>query len=171
MLTADLVTETVEVRFTMFRTSMEDQAGFAGMFGDGLAHWHSVSRGLPTHWYHVSIKRRHEDRFFPYEEFLNDEPRLVQLLCSQGEDLIIDEVQVMTPRRINKMSGWRMEKLEVLSMGFDRAEVPICILEVENGRLYTDSFDPDFRVQSLTGLKELYRCSASNEVIDRVTGL
>jgi hypothetical protein len=170
MLTADLVTETVEVRFTMFRTSMEDQAGFVGMFGDGLAHWHSVSRGLPTHWYHVSIKRRHEDRFFPYEEFLNDEPRLVQLLCSQGEDLIIEEVQVVTPRRMNQQ-GWRMEKLKVLSMGFDGAEVPVCILEVENGRRYTDSFESDFRPQSLTGLKELYRFSEPGGVIDRVIGL
>ncbi|MNC60907.1 hypothetical protein D3C75_1108190 [compost metagenome] len=64
-----------------------------------------------------------------------------------------------------------MEKLKVLSMGFDGAEVPVCILEVENGRLYTDSFESDFRPQSLTGLKELYRFSEPGDVIDRVTGL
>jgi hypothetical protein len=146
----------------MFRTSIHDQAGFTGMFGDGLAHWHSVSRALPTHWYHVSIKRRHEDRFMSYEEFLNDETSLVQLLTAQGEDLLVCEVQVVTPWWMNKQSGWQMEKLKVLSMGFNKVEVPICVLEVQGGHRYYDSHDPDFRVQSLTGLKELYRCSAPN---------
>lgn len=159
------------MRLMMFRTNMEDQAGFVGMFGDGLAHWHSVSRGLATHWYHVSIKRRHEDRFFSYEEFLNDEPRLVELLSSQDEDLIVHEVQVVTPKRMNKRTGWRMEKLKVLSMGFDNAEVPVCVLEVESGRLYSDSYDSNFRIQSLTGVKELYRCSDIEPVADRVMGL
>lgn len=158
------------MRFTMFRTNTEDQVGFVGMFGDGLAHFHSVSRVLATHWYHVSIKRRHEDRFVSYEEFLNDEPRLVELLSSQDENLIVHEVQVVTPGGMNKHTGWRMEKLNVLSMGFNKAGVPVCVLEVESGRLYSDSFDPNFRLQSLTGLKELYRCRAVEPVTDRVTG-
>lgn len=159
------------MRFTMFRTNTADQVGFEGMFGDGLAHFHSVSRVLGTHWYHVSLKRRHEDRFVSYEEFLNDESRLVQLLCSQGDDLVVHEVQVVTPGRMNKHAGWRMEKLKVLSMGFDRAEVPVCVLEVEDGRVYSDSYDSNFRLQSLTGLKELYRCRAVEPVVDRVVGL
>lgn len=159
------------MRLTMFRTSIHDQAGFTGMFGDGLAHWHSVSRALPTHWYHVSIKRRHEDRLMPYEEFLNDESSLVRLLTAQGEDLVVHEVQVVTPGRMNKHAGWRMEKLKVLSMGFNKAEVPVCVLEVESGRLYSDSFERDFKVQSLTGLKELYRCRAIESVADRIIGL
>lgn len=25
------------------------------MFGDGLLHWHGVSRALATHWYHVAV--------------------------------------------------------------------------------------------------------------------
>lgn len=159
------------MRFTMFRTNTEDQVGFEGMFGDGLAHFHSVSRVLATHWYHVSIKRRHEDRFVSYEEFLNDEPRLVQLLRSQDEDLVVHEVQVVTPGRMNEHAGWRMEKLKVLSMGFNKAEVPVCVLEVESGRVYSDSYDSNFRLESLTGLKELYRCRAVEPVANRVIGL
>ena len=155
----------------MFRTNTDDQVGFVGMFGDGQAHFHAVSRVLATHWYHVSIKRRHEDRFVSYEEFLNDEPHLVQLLRSQDEDLVVHEVQVVTPGRMNKRAGWRMEKLKVLSMGFNTAEVPVCVLEVENGRVYSDSYDSNFRLQSLTGLKELYRCRAIEPVADRATGL
>ncbi|MCK6250521.1 MULTISPECIES: hypothetical protein [Pseudomonas] len=145
----------------MFRISMQDQAGPAGMFGDGLAHFHAVSRSLATHWYHVSLKRRHDDRFVAYEEMVSDEPRLVELLIAQGESLVVQDVQVVTPGWMNKSSSWRMEKLTSLSMGFNRVEVPICVLEVESGDVYIDTHQRDLDVDSLIGVKELYRHSAA----------
>lgn len=144
----------------MFRISMQDQAGPAGMFGDDLAHFHAMSRSLVTHWYHVSLKRRHENRFVAYEEMLNDEPRLVELLLAQDESLVVQEVQVVTPAWMNKGSSWKMEKLTSLSMGFNQVEVPICVLEVEGGQVYVNTHQRDLNVGSLTGLKELYRRSA-----------
>lgn len=144
----------------MFRISIQDQAGPVGMFGDGLAHFHAVSRSLATHWYHVSLKRRHEDRYVAYEEMLNDEPRLVELLIAQNESVLIQEIQVVTPGWMNKGSSWKMEKLTSLSMGFNQAEVPICVLEVESGDVYVDTHQRDLDVESLTGLKELYRRTA-----------
>lgn len=140
---------------------MQDQAGPVGMFGDGLAHFHAVSRSLATHWYHVSLKRRHEDRFMAYEEMLNDESRLVELLIAQGESLVVQEVQVVTPGWMNKDSSWKMEKLTSLSMGLNKAEVPICILEVESGEVYVNTHQRDLDVDSLTEVKELYRRSSS----------
>ena len=95
---------------------MQDQAGPVGMFGDGLAHFHAVSRSLATHWYHVSLKRRHDERFMAYEEMVSDEPRLVELLISQDESMVIKEVQVVTPAWMNKGSSWKMEKLTSLSI-------------------------------------------------------
>ena len=140
---------------------MQDQAGPAGMFGDGLAHFHAVSRSLATHWYHVSLKRRHDDRVVAYEEMVSDEPRLVELLIAQGESLVVQDVQVVTPGWMNKSSSWRMEKLTSLSMGFNRVEVPICVLEVESGDVYIDTHQRDLDVDSLIGVKELYRHSAA----------
>ena len=140
---------------------MQDQAGPAGMFGDGLAHFHAVSRSLATHWYHVSLKRRHDERFMAYEEMVSDEPRLVELLIAQGESLVVQDVQVVTPGWMNKSSSWRMEKLTSLSMGFNRVEVPICVLEVESGDVYIDTHQRDLDVDSLIGVKELYRHSAA----------
>ena len=131
------------------------------MFGDGLAHFHAVTRSLATHWYHVSLKRRLEDRFVAYEEMLNDEPRLVELLIAQGESLVVQEVQVVTPGWMNKDSSWKMEKLTSLSMGLNKAEVPICILEVESGEVYVNTHQRDLDIDSLTGVKELYRRSSS----------
>ena len=145
----------------MFRISTQDQAGPVGMFGDGLAHFHAVTRSLATHWYHVTVKRRHEDRFVASEDMLNDEPRLMELLLAQDESLVVQDVQVVTPGWMNKGTGWKMEKLNSLSMGYDRAEVPICVIEVESGAVYVDTHEPDLYVESLTGVKELYRRRAT----------
>ena len=149
------------MRSTMFRISTQDQAGPVGMFGEGLAHFHAVTRSLATHWYHVSLKRRLEDRFVASEEMLNDEARLVELLIAQDESLVVQEVQAVTPCWMNKDGSWKMEKLTSLSMGFDRAEVPVCVLVVESGAVYVDSHEPDLDVDSLTGVKELYRRRAT----------
>ncbi|MCQ3032545.1 hypothetical protein NLO88_17980 [Pseudomonas syringae] len=145
----------------MFRISMQDQAGPIGMFGDGLAHFHAVSRSLATHWYHVSLKRRHEERFVAYEEMVSDEPRLVELLIGQDESLVVQDVQVVTPGWMNRSSSWRMEKLTSLSMGFNHAEVPICVLEVESGEVYVNTHQRDLDVDTLTEVKEFYRRSAA----------
>ena len=140
---------------------MQDQAGPVGMFGDGLAHFHAVSRSLATHWYHVSLKRRHDERFMAYEEMVSDEPRLVELLISQDECMVIQEVQVVTPAWMNKGSSWKMEKLTSLSMGFNQVEVPICVLQVESGDVYVNTHQRDLDIDSLVGLKELYRRSVA----------
>ncbi len=145
----------------MFRISTQDQAGPVGMFGDGLAHFHAVTRSLATHWYHVTVKRRHEDRFVASEDMLNDEPRLMELLLAQDESLVVQDVQVVTPGWMNKGTGWKMENLKSLSMGYDRAEVPICVIEVDSGAVYVDTHEPDLDVESLTGVKELYRRRAT----------
>ncbi len=138
---------------------MQDQTGPMGMFGDGLAHFHAVSRSLATHWYHVSLKRRYEERLVAYEEMVSDEPRLVELLIAQDESLVVQDVQVVTPGWMNKSSGWRMEKLVALSMGLNQVEVPICVLEVESGEVYVNTHQRDLDVDTLTEVKEFYRRS------------
>lgn len=143
----------------MFRSHQADMAGIPGMFGDGLMHWHGVSRAIATHWYHVSVQRIEDGQFRNHTEMLNDEARLVELLLAQDEGLVVQEVQVVTPDWMNKSGSWRMEKLISLSMGFSRAEVPVCVLEVESGDVYVDTHESDLDVASLKGLKELYRRS------------
>lgn len=146
----------------MFRIHMQDQAGPVGMFGDNLAHFHAVSRSLATHWYHVSLKRWHEGRFRAYEEMVSDEPRLVELLIAQDGNLVVQDVQVVTPAWMNKGSSWRMEKLTSLSMGFNQVEVPICVLEVEGGQVYMNTHQRDLDVGALLGVRELYRRRSEN---------
>lgn len=140
----------------MFRTQDVDLAGLPGMFGEGLTHWHAVSRSLVTHWYHVGIKLRHEDRFISQVEMLNDETKLFELISTQGPDLVIDELQVVTPPWINKIGSWRMERLTSVSVGYDKNEIPVCLMEVESGAVYVDVHDPTFDASTLTNLRKIY---------------
>ncbi|MFY1664105.1 hypothetical protein [Pseudomonas sp. Pseu.R1] len=143
----------------MFCTHESEMAGFVGMFGDGLAHWHGVSRALKTHWYHVSVKRWQDDRFVAVEEFVNDETRLYELLSGQNDTFKVSEVQVVTPAWVNGGESWRMERLQSLKMGFDSNDVPTCVFEVDSGAVYHDSHRPDFDVESLKVVKNVYRAS------------
>ncbi|WP_102885343.1 hypothetical protein [Pseudomonas putida] len=144
----------------MFRTNAADIAGVPGMFGDGLAHWHGVSRALATHWYHVSVKRWVEDRFVTQAELLNDEPRLHEVLEAQCDQFIVEDVQVVTPARLNGSKYWRMERLTSLAIGFDKNDCPVCLLEVESGGVYNNSCDADFDRANLSKVRELYRAPA-----------
>ena len=58
-----------------------------------------------------------------------------------------------------------MELLTWFSVGFNQVEVPICILEVASGDDYLNTHQGCLDVESLTGLKELYRRTASDTAI------
>lgn len=113
-------------------------------------------RSLPTGT-NVSVQRLHEGQFRNYEEMINDEARLVELLLAQDESLVVREVQAVTPSWMNKDAGWKMEKLTSLSMGHNQAGVVVCVLEVEGGAVYVDTHEPGLGADSLNGVKELYR--------------
>jgi hypothetical protein len=140
----------------MFRTYESDIAGVPGMFGEGLAHWHMISRSLQTHWYHVDLKVSHEDRLLPSVWMLNDESKLAEILSQQGSDFVVTDVQVMSPPWMNKSGHWLMEKLVGVSVGFDRNDIEVCLLEVANGSIYTDAHDPSVTVESLTKVRKIY---------------
>jgi hypothetical protein len=126
------------------------------MFGEGLAHWHMISRSLQSHWYHVDLKIRHEDRMISSVEMLNDESKLVEILSQQGSDFVVTCVQVTTPSWMNKSGQWLMEKLIGVSVGFDKNNFAVCVLEVVSGSIYTDAHDPSVTVESLTKVRKIY---------------
>lgn len=148
----------------MFCSHQADMAGIPGMFGDGLMHWHCVSRALATHWYHVSVQRLLAGQLRDCVEMPSDEARLVELLLAQDESLIVREVQAVTPGWMNQGGSWKMEKLLSLSMGFNQEGVPVSILEVDSGDVYIDTHEPGLTAESLTGLKELYRSRCSRPI-------
>lgn len=140
----------------MFRTQNSEMAGLPEMFGEGLTHWNSVSRVLAMHWYHVSVQEFHEGRLITFVHMINDEVRLNDLLTNQSQELIVTDVQVVTPPWMNKCENWKMEKLASVSVGFDKNDVVVCLLQVEGGAAYSDTHDRNFDVGALTDLRRIY---------------
>ncbi|MNP05140.1 hypothetical protein D3C76_970850 [compost metagenome] len=126
------------------------------MFGEGLTHWYSVSRALQTHWYHVDLKVRHEDRMISLVVMPNDETKLDEILSQRGSDVEMTNVQVVTPPWMNKTSEWLMEKVEGVFIGVDSDEIPVCLLQVASGSIYSDRHGLCVTIESLTNVRKIY---------------
>lgn len=147
------------LRYRMFRTLDEHQAGIPGMFGDGLAQWHEVSRLLKTHWYHVTVRGQHEGRATEVSLLVDNESWLQKLLVSQNDDALITDVLVMTPSWMNKGRRWQMEPLSKVTVGEDPYGCGISLIEVESGSVYHTSHSPGFNSNLLTNLRPIFLSS------------
>jgi hypothetical protein len=148
----------------MFRTSESDMAGVPGMFGEGLTHWHTVSRVLRMHWYYVTVQHVLEDRQVEYELMINDERQLEAVLNSQDSTMVVIGAQVVIPAYMNGGGIPSMEPLTRVSVGEDELECVVCIIEVESGAVYHDSHRPDFDRALVTNLKEIYHSSRIHRI-------
>ncbi|WP_347912531.1 hypothetical protein [Pseudomonas grandcourensis] len=140
----------------MFGTDLIDRAGIVGMFGEGHAHWVKISRLIRTHWYHVDVKIRNEGRMTSLVLMAGDEAAFVDILKKRGPDFELTQVQAVIPKWMNKTNTWSMEELTGLSLGQDKHGIPVCLLEVASGEVYTDVHDPLFRIDSLVEVKKIY---------------
>ena len=143
----------------MFRTHDSDMLGLPGMFGEGQYQWHQVSKVLRNHWYHVTVQAKHEGRSTEVVLMIESEPRLQQILIAQDDEMIITDVQVITPAHMNGAGGWRMDKLTKVTLGEDQNECVVCLLEVETGSKYHSSHQPGFNTDVLSNLRPIYHAN------------
>ena len=148
----------------MFRTDDNDLAGVPGVFGEGLAHWHAVSRMLRKHWFHLTVKMIVKGRAHEFELMVNDEPKLQQVLQSQDDEVFVKDIQIVTPASMNGGDTWRMEKVESLALGQDSDGDAVCVVAVEGGSIYHDSYRSSLDVTTLTNVRTLYDRSAGKGV-------
>lgn len=142
----------------MFRTQDSDLIGIPGMFGEGLAHWHSVSRVLSTHCYHLTVRVTEQGRSTELTHMIEGEYRLQNMLVTQDAEQEITDVQVMTPPWMNKSNGWSMARVTGVTLGnYDDFEV--CLIEVEGGAVYHTSHQPGFQIDLLTNLRPIFLAS------------
>lgn len=126
------------------------------MFGEGLAHWHAVTRMLRKHWFHLSVVMVGQGKGHEFELMVNDELKLQQVLQSQDEEVFVKEIQVVTPASMNGSGAWRMEKVKSLAIGDDQDGDSVCVLTVDGGSVYHDSYRTNLDVASLTNMRVLY---------------
>ena len=139
----------------MFRTQDSDLIGVPGIFGEGLAHWHSVSRILRTHWYHLTVRVSEQGRSTELTHMIEGEHRLQNMLVTQSDEQELVDVQVMTPAWMNRRVGWDMESVTKVTLGYD-SDFEVCLIEVEGGAVYHNSHRPGFQIDSLTDLRPIF---------------
>ncbi|WP_306092832.1 hypothetical protein [Pseudomonas sp. SJZ131] len=133
--------------------------GLPGMFGEGQCQWHQVSKVLRNHWYHITVQAKTKGQVSEAVLMVDSEPRLQQILISQDAEMVITEVQVVTPGHMNGTSGWRMEALRKVTLGEDENECLVCLLEIETGSKYHTSHQPGFRSDALNNLRPIFLSS------------
>ena len=126
------------------------------MFGEGLAHWHAVTRMLRKHWFHLSVVMVGEGKGHEFELMVNDELKLQQVLQAQSDEVFVKQIQVVTPSNMNGSDAWRMEKVKTLSIGDDNDGDAVCVVTVEGGSVYHDSYRSNLDVATLTNIRALY---------------
>ncbi|WP_122769953.1 hypothetical protein [Pseudomonas viridiflava] len=147
----------------MFRTQDSDLIGVPGIFGEGLAHWHSVSRILRTHWYHLTVRVSEQGRSTELAHMIEGEHRLQNMLVTQSDEQELVDVQVMTPAWMNRRVGWDMERVTKVTIGND-GDFEVCLIEVEGGAVYHSSHRPGFQIDSLTDLRPIFLSSMIRSV-------
>jgi hypothetical protein len=141
----------------MFRTQDVDLIGIPGMFGEGISQWHSVSRLLKTHWYHVTVRAEENGRSTELALMIDGEQKLQHMLIAQDAQISITDIQVVTPSYMNAKGIWSMEPLAKVTIGVDRDGFEACLLEVEGGAVYHNSHRPGFRPDLLTNLRPIFQ--------------
>lgn len=140
----------------MFRTQDDDQIGIPGMFGQGVAQWHTVTRLIKTHWYHLTIRSEEDGRSFELSQMLEGERKLQHMLVSQDADIAITEILVVTPGWMNNKGRWHMESVTKVTVGQDHQGCEISLIEVESGATYHTSHSPGFSSNLLTNLRPIF---------------
>lgn len=118
---------TQRMRQHMFRTQDADLIGIPGMFGEGVSQWHSVSRLLKTHWYHVTVRAEENDRSTELALMIDGEQKLQHMLIAQDAQISITDIQVVTPSHMNAKGAWSMEPLVKVTIGIDINGCEACV--------------------------------------------
>nr|WP_232108431.1 hypothetical protein [Pseudomonas juntendi] len=91
-----------------------------------------------------------------FELMVNDELKLQQVLQAQDDEVFVKEIQVVTPANMNGSGAWRMEKVERLEIGDDHDGDAVCVVTVDGGSVYHDSYRSSLDVTTLINMRALY---------------
>ena len=140
----------------MFKTHDADMVGVPGMFGEGQYQWSQVSRILRTHWSHVTLQAKQEGRISEAALMVDTEHQLQQLLIAQDEEITVTDVQVVTPPWMNHCDSWGMDRVVKVTVGHDKDDCDVCLIEVDKGLVYHSSHRRGFQIESLKNLRPVF---------------
>lgn len=144
----------------MYETFVESEMKVPGLIGrDDIQMWPLVyQRGAPL-WFYVECRSSYEKDVVPKMICVEGVDNLIGLLANEG--LIAEQLYLVSPRRINKSDGWKMEPLVEILEGeepeIDGIEVKQrgFVYVLGNGKRYLHARQCDEK--SLKNLKSIYR--------------
>lgn len=129
------------------------------MFGQGVAQYHTVTRLIKTHWYHLTIRGEENGRSFELSQMVEGERKLQHTLVSQDADIAITEILVVTPAWMNNKGRWHMELVNKVTVGQDHHGCEVSLIEVESGAVYHTTHSTGFNSNLLTNLRPIFLSS------------
>ncbi|TCV79010.1 hypothetical protein EDC63_13813 [Sulfurirhabdus autotrophica] len=99
----------------MFETTTAAEIPLPRAFGEDLRYWRYVSRNLHAPWFHVEFQIKIEDDYFSNMIFLEHVDQLIQL--QQDEEIVIIQIDLVSPSHLNQQGCWRMEPLSKILIG------------------------------------------------------
>ncbi|AJG13513.1 MULTISPECIES: hypothetical protein [Pseudomonas] len=111
---------------------------------------------LGSSWFHLSVVMVGEGNGHEFKLMINDELNLLQVLQAQDNEVYVRGIQVVTPANMNGSGTWQMEKVAKLAIGDDQDRDAVCVISVEDGAVYHDSYRSNLDVASLTNMRVLY---------------
>ncbi|WP_444758050.1 hypothetical protein [Pseudomonas sp. A014] len=111
---------------------------------------------LGSSWYHLSVVMGGEGKGHEFELMVNDELKLQQVLQAQDDDVYVKDIQVVTPANMNGCGTWQMEKVAKLAIGDDQDRDAVCVVTVDSGTVYHDSYRSNLDVTAFAKIRVLY---------------
>lgn len=122
----------------MFKTHESMGVPLMKVFSSEHSYWTMVERDAKTSWFHVTMRFR-VDGHLVSRIFMPDTVQLLlQLLEGDSDELFVQELQIVTPEKVNQRGRWLMEPLTKVELALGGDDDEIFIYTTEEGRVYVD---------------------------------
>ncbi|WP_447747807.1 hypothetical protein [Pseudomonas nicosulfuronedens] len=122
----------------MFKTRESMSVPIMSVFSHEHSYWAMVERDAKTPWFHVTLRFRTDGHVVSRIYLPDTVQLLLQLLEGDTESLFVDELQIVTPAKVNKRGKWLMEPLTKVELALGGDDDEIFIYTTEDGRVYVD---------------------------------
>lgn len=134
----------------MFRTHLKAEVKGAGAFGDGLRVWRYVEQAIQCPWLYVCCTEESGDVTLSSMLMIADMSAFEDVLSQQTERLRVENVLLVSPRHLNRHTGWLMEGLVELCEAISPTQEHLAyVYKLEGGGSYWDGYVQDLEHTSL----------------------
>ena len=125
----------------MFQTtSIAKHPIMSAIAGENEDVWTFVTLALSAPWYFVTYEEKIEGERHLADVMLSSSKQVADLLSQQSRVLKVTDLLLASPAKLNKTSGWCMEKLEEVLTGTDPQRVfRYTVYKLANGKTYLDN--------------------------------